>query len=238
VPPTSIEKIAQYFIITYMMVNVSLMLWEKRKEIPAILAVYRASPYAYAISFGLAIFTMVCAGVAYYFSPAALHWGWFSLVLDSNANPVTQPIVQAQSSGSHGPWPVVFILVFFVALVIALPLVAHKEEKMFRAGYHARGKMFVQSLKFGLSHLLVGIPIVIGLVLTIPGYFLACRYRTAYLDAMNKQLTPQQSIEEGVKSSYTYHCLYNLFLLVFLVAGSIYLIFSSTTVSPLADLAS
>ncbi len=229
-PPISVEKIAQYFIITYMVVNVSLMLWEKRKEIPAILTVYRASAIAYAMSFGLAMFTMICAGLAYCYSPAALQWGWFSLVLDSNANPVTQPIVQAQSSVSHGIWPMVFILIFFVALVIALPLVAHKEEKMFRSGYHTRGRMFVQSLKFGLSHLLVGIPIIIGLVLTIPGYFLACRYRAVYLDAMNKRMSPQQAIEEGAKSSYTYHCLYNLFLLTFLVAGSIYLIFASTAV--------
>lgn len=228
--PTSIEKIAQYFIITYMVVNISLMLWEKRKEIPSILTVYRASPLAYALSSGLAMFTLTCAGLAYYFSPAALKWGWFSLVLDSNANPVTQPIVQMQSTEGHGAWPMIFILVFFVALVIALPLVAHKEEKMFRAGYHTRGRMFVQSLKFGLSHLLFGIPIVIGVVLTVPGYFLACRYRSSYLDAMNKQMAQQRAVEEGVKSSYTYHCLYNLFLLTFLVAGSIYLIFASPSI--------
>ncbi len=220
-PPPSFEDIAIYFVVTYIVVSVGQMLWEKRRQIPSILGVYRATPYVYARASGVAILTLLLAGLAYYHSPSFLQWGWLSLFLSNNANPITQPIVQ--SKGYGGIWSVAFILLFYAALVITLPLVAMKEERMFRAGHHTPAGVVIQAFKFGLSHMIVGIPIIICLVLVLPGIHLSLRYRSAYLDALDRQIPPQQAIEEGVKASHVDHSIYNLTLLTFLVAGTLFL---------------
>lgn len=222
-PRPSFEEIALYFIVTYIVVSVSQMLWEKRRQIPEILGVYRNTPYVYLRASGIALFTLLVAGLAYYHSPRFLQWGLLSLFLSNNSNPITQPIVQSTVHG--GVWSAVFILMFYVALVITLPLVALKEERIFRAGHHTPGEMIFQSFKFGLSHMIVGVPIIISLVLVLPGLHFSIRYRLAYLNAINRHIPHPQAIEEGIKSSYIDHSIYNFTLLTFLVAGSLFLNF-------------
>ncbi|MHB8698670.1 MAG: hypothetical protein ACYC9J_11695 [Sulfuricaulis sp.] len=220
-PRPTLENLATYFIVTFIVVSVAQMLWEKRREIPSILHDYYSRPRLYVKAAALAFLTLTLAGFAYYHAPPFLQWGLLKLIMSNNANPVTQPIVQ--SAGHGGVWITVFILLFYATLAIVLPLVALKEERIFRAGHHTRGSVVIQAFKFGLSHLVVGIPIVIALVLVVPGVYFSLCYCEAYLNAVLNQVPDQQAIEYGVHASHTVHSIYNLTILTILVAGTLFL---------------
>lgn len=219
--PQDIERLALYFVVGYLATVCVQVLWKNRENIPALLAVYRTDPSSYGRAFGVVVLTIVLAFTAYSFAPPFLQWGWLSSVSGSNSNPVVQPILI--SSGHSGLWPIVLIVGVYCLLIVVLPVLANVEERVFRAGHHRWRGMLIQSFKFGLGHLLVGIPIVVGIVLVVPGFIFACRYRKAYLDAIANQTTEPLAVEAGIRASATEHSLYNFYLVSFVAFGSLYL---------------
>jgi len=107
-----------------------------------------------------------------------LDWGWWS-ALGGEGNPAIGST--ERTSGTALEW--IIPLVFMVMLGLALPLFAHAEERMFRAGAElwSRRKRVLKVVQFGLVHALIGIPIGVALALSIGGaYFMAVylrRYR-------------------------------------------------------------
>lgn len=169
-----------------------------------------------------------------------LRWGWLNLFISGGGNILIAPVVEGSESSSM----LVRILppIFFVALLVALPFIAHCEEEIFRRGYHEWGEIARQSVKFGLVHILVGIPLAAGIALIIPGFFFAWKYRTALsqqLDLDYYKIVARRyrsmfkgdikiefddvSEDEAVMVSTTYHTFYNslvvLLILIFVVAA-------------------
>jgi hypothetical protein len=102
-------------------------------------------------------------------------------------------------------------LVFLALLVPALALFAEREEVVFRSGAErwSWGQRFAMGLRFGLVHLIMGIPIAVALALSIGGWYFQWAYLRGY---------QQGGREAGVLESTRSHLAYNLEVLVVVAA--------------------
>ena len=102
-----------------------------------------------------------------------LSWGWWSAI-----GGVGSPVLgmTERDSGSAFEW--VIPLVFVLMLLPALPLFAEAEERRFRAGAEnwSPTKRVARAMQFGLVHCLIGIPIGVGLALSIGGGYFTWAY--------------------------------------------------------------
>lgn len=226
--PSGPWNFVTYFVIGFVATSVGMLVWQHRRNLGALLSVYRAPAGAYGAGLLLAVATVALAALAIAYSPGFLKWGWFEIISDSSGNPLTAPLVQAGSAPRPGgaPWLIVPVALFYVALVLALPPIARKEEEIFRGGHLGWPDIAWQSVKFGLSHLLLGIPIVIGVVLILPGVVLGWRYRRAYLAALARRMPEPECAHVALAASYRLHALYNLSVvsLLFLLVLSVLLL--------------
>ena len=105
-----------------------------------------------------------------------LRWGWWSAI-GGDGNPVF-----GESSTTMGTfWAWLIPLVFMALVLLALPLFANAEERMFRMGAQdwSRRQRVVKVLQFGLIHAIIGIPIGVALALSVGGaYFMAVYLRS------------------------------------------------------------
>src|SRR5690606_8906721 len=87
-----------------------------------------------------------------------LKYGWISLFFGGESgNMLVKPIVEGTESTSISIR--MMVPLFFVALAFVLPFLAQSEEKSFRQGYDDWGSIVKQSIKFGLVHCIVGVPV-------------------------------------------------------------------------------
>jgi len=91
--------------------------------------------------------------------------------------------------------------------------------RILRAFAWLRWRMLLNSLLFGTSHLIIGIPVVIGLVLSFPGYVFSLTYRKAHLAARAAGKTEPEAIESGLLASGALHMAYNSTILGSIVAA-------------------
>lgn len=127
-----------------------------------------------------------------------LSWGWWS-ALGGEGNPV----FGSSDSTAGTVWEWVIPLAFMALLIPALPLFAHAEERMFRAGAESWSprRRAAKTLQFGLVHAVIGIPIGAALALSIGGaYFMA-----VYLRAFRRF----RSRAEATLESAAAHTVYN-----------------------------
>lgn len=99
-----------------------------------------------------------------------LDWGWWS-ALGGDGNPV----FGSSTTTAGTVWEWVVPLAFMVLLIPALPLFAHAEERIFRAGAEewSTTRRVVKVVQFGLVHCAIGIPIGVALALSFGGaYFM------------------------------------------------------------------
>ena len=148
------------------------------------------------------ILLFVVASLAFaLMSIPGLDWGWWS-ALGGDGNPV----FGSSTSTTGTVWEWLVPVLFLVLLVPALPLFAHAEERMFRAGaeaWSARRRVF-KVLQFGLAHALVGIPLGAALALSVGGaYFMWCYLRVWRTDDRSA------TIESATIESATAHTVYN-----------------------------
>lgn len=138
---------------------------------------------------------------------------------DISRNPAPKPIeTPASEKPFRLPLPAidyryVFILPILGLFLSVLPFWAEFEERMFRQGVTAWGKIVVQSIKFGLLHITAGIPICIALTLAVPGFLFACRYKYAYHKAMKQQPDELKAQEIAIQASTADHAVYNALLI-------------------------
>lgn len=88
---------------------------------------------------------------------------------------------------------------FFVMIAAYLPRFAQIEEHWFRDGTAGWGNALWRSLLFGLAHCLAGVPLGVGLALTIPGLWFTAQY-----------------FEGGIGRATIYHTGYNALIMVLL----------------------
>lgn len=149
----------------------------------------------------------------------------------SPANPSPNNSVQKDATSPANPTPNLkttkkspidfrwlFLPPLWLIFMVAVPFWAQAEEKMFRQGVHSWKGMIINSIKFGLVHLIMGIPIYIALALSVPGFLFACRYKYAYDKHFKRFRNEIQAQEAGVFASTADHAIYNAILITFLFA--------------------
>jgi hypothetical protein len=132
------------------------------------------------------------------FGPKFLHWSWISLLATKGEQPqgANQMIV-----GATIPY---FGIAFLLLLFVNLPRLAANEEEVYRDGTKNWLDAIPRSLRFGLMHMIVGVPLWCGLALSLPGLWFTRQY-----------------FKGGVERSTMAHAIYNMMLasvlLVFVV---------------------
>ncbi len=124
-----------------------------------------------------------------------LSWGWWSAI-----GGVGSPVVGSSERSAGTPLEWIVPAVFLTMLIPALPLFAESEERMFRLGAErwSNARRVRRALEFGLVHCLIGIPIGVGLALSIGGLYFTWAY-----------------LRGGVAESTRAHLGYNLTVFIF-----------------------
>lgn len=170
-------------------------------------------------AFGV-LLAVVAVGFALYTYVPVLKYGWLNLFFDNGGNLFIRPIQDGSKSSSE------FIrflpVLFFVVLMVVLPFMAKTEEEMFRKGHDEWKDIVWQSVKFGLVHCFVGIPLAFGIALILTGLFYGQKYKRS-LDRNVRTLGYSNAQDEAVMASTTAHTMCNtivvtLLLVVALVA--------------------
>lgn len=106
-----------------------------------------------------------------------LRWGWWS-ALGGDGNPV----FGSSDTTTGTVWAWLIPLVFMVLVIVALPLFANAEERMFRAGaeHWSTGWQVLKTVQFGLIHTVIGIPIGVALALSVGGAYFMSTYLRSY----------------------------------------------------------
>jgi hypothetical protein len=137
-----------------------------------------------------------------------MSWGWWS-ALGGVGNPVFGSTTATE--GTLLEW--VVPLVFMALLVPALPLFAHAEERMFRAGaeHWSRRRRVLKTLQFGAVHAVIGIPIGVAIALSIGGAY----FMRVYL----REFRRSGSRAEATAESATAHTVYNGVIIGIVIIG-------------------
>jgi hypothetical protein len=134
-----------------------------------------------------------------------LSFGWWT-ALGGTGNVIVGST--SRTSGTLLVWLVPAL--FLVLLVPALGLFAEREEVAFRAGAEnwSLARRAATGLKFGLIHLVMGIPIAVALALSIGGWYFTWAYLRGYR---------RGGRDAGVLESTRSHLAYNLEIVVVVV---------------------
>ena len=122
-----------------------------------------------------ALIAVIGAAVALLQVPG-LDFGWWT-ALGGVGNPVI-----GTTNRSHGALDWLVPALFLALLVVALPVLVEREERVFRLGaeHRTRWGNARRSLLFGLAHAVVGIPIGAALALSLGGVYLTWSYRRGW----------------------------------------------------------
>ena len=122
--------------------------------------------------------------------PTLMGWTWLRLLSTPSSPEAGRNLL---ASGLTIPG---FAWLFLALLAVNVPRLARNEELTFRKGFKDPRSIAFQSVKFGLAHCLVGVPIGFGLALGLAGAWFAFQY-----------------LQGGVRRSTAYHCIHNWTLL-------------------------
>ncbi len=139
--------------------------------------------------------------------PKFMTWSWISMLGNGSAGAPSGNILAAPfKSGS-----VIIICIFWLLLTLALPYLAKGEEKVFRSLVFGTKSRIITSIKFGLIHMVVGVPLFIALILAVVGYI----FSLFYVKTFNKaaKVDPYTADEVAINVSTSVHAKYN-FLIV------------------------
>jgi hypothetical protein len=136
--------------------------------------------------------------------PHFMTWSWYSLLdsNDSRGNIMLAPLASRS---------LVIIAIFFLMLSLALPYLAKSEEKMFRSLVFGTRARIIASLKFGLAHMIMGVPLYGALVLSLVGYLFSVFYVKAFVTA--SKINPYTADEVALNTSTSIHAKYNFIIL-------------------------
>jgi hypothetical protein len=129
-----------------------------------------------------------------------LDFGWWTAI-GGNGNPVL-----GSASGSDGQGLVTWLpLVFVPLLLVAMPLLVEREERLFRLGAETRSAFgnVRRAFVFGMVHAIVGIPLCAAVALTLGGVYLTDRYLRAWRVSRSQDLAIAESTRCHLAYNYT-----------------------------------
>jgi hypothetical protein len=168
---------------------------------------YLTRPMDYLWAFLLVMFVFVTVGVlASIGLPKFMTWSWISM-LGSGADAPSGNIMAAPfKSGS-----VLVITGFWFLLSLALPYLAKGEEEAFRSMIFGTKNRIITSIKFGLVHMIVGVPLFIALILAVVGYIFSIFYVRAFNKAAKAD--PYSADKVAILASTSVHAKYNFLII-------------------------
>ena len=137
-----------------------------------------------------------------------LRWGWWS-ALGGDGNPV----FGSSNTTAGTVWSWLIPIVFISLVLLALPLFANAEERMFRAGaenWSTRRRAW-KTLQFGAIHAVIGIPIGVALALSVGGAY----FMRVYLRAFRRTGSATAATLESTRA----HTAYNAVIIVVVVVA-------------------
>lgn len=178
-----------------------------RKDSSVLKNAYVKNKIDYLWSFLLVMFVIVTVGVfASIGLPKFMTWSWISM-LGSGADAPSGNIIAAPfKSGS-----VLVITGFWFLLSLALPYLAKGEEETFRSLVFGVKNRIITSIKFGLVHMIVGVPFFVALILAVVGYIFSIFYVKAFNKAAMSD--PYSADKMAVLASTSVHAKYNFLII-------------------------
>ena len=176
-----------------------------KKDSSLLRTVYLTRPLDYFWSL-LTVIGVMTAVIAFTSIPLPhfMTWSWYSLLdsNDSSGNIMVAPLASRS---------LVIIVIFFLVLSLALPYLAKIEEKAFRSLVFGTRARIIASLKFGLAHMIMGVPLYIALVLSLVGYVFSVFYVRTFVTA--SRVNPYTANEVALNASTSIHAKYNFIIL-------------------------
>jgi hypothetical protein len=178
-----------------------------RKDSSVLKNAYVKNKIDYLWSFLLVMFVVVTVSVfASIGLPKFMTWSWISM-LGSGADAPSGNIIAAPfKSGS-----VLVITGFWFLLSLALPYLAKGEEETFRSLVFGVKNRIITSIKFGLVHMIVGVPLFVALILAVVGYIFSIFYVKAFNKAAMSD--PYSADKMAVLASTSVHAKYNFLII-------------------------
>jgi hypothetical protein len=146
-----------------------------------------------------------------------LDWGWWTAI-GGFGNPVTGGT--ERTAGTALEW--LIPLVFVVLLLPALPLLAEREEQIFRRGDEHRTlpQRAARGVMFGLVHAVMGIPLGAALALSIGGWYFSWCYLRGY--RRSEPNSQRGALAESTRAHLAYNACIVTLLVVSLIATFAY----------------
>ncbi len=179
-----------------------------RKDSSLLKTAYFTRPMDYLWSFLMVIGVMTSVvTLASIGLPKFMTWSWISMLGDGSADAPSGNIMAAPfKSGS-----VLIITGFWFLLSLALPYLAKGEEETFRSLVFGTKNRIVTSIKFGLVHMIVGVPLFVALILAVVGYIFSIFYIKAFYKAV--KVDAKNADEVAVNVSTSVHAKYNFLII-------------------------
>ena len=178
-----------------------------RKDSSVLKMAYVKNKIDYLWAFLLVMFVFVTVGIlASVGLPKFMTWSWISMLGSGADAPSGNIMVAPFKSGS-----VLVITGFWFLLSLALPYLAKGEEEAFRSLVFGTKKRIITSIKFGLVHMIVGVPLFIALILAVVGYI----FSIFYVKAFNKaaKVDPYSADKVAILASTSVHAKYNFLII-------------------------
>lgn len=203
-------------IVTYLIINIGTTIIESHREILEMAwDIWRRFRIRIFLE-SLAIITAMMTALVLLWNIPLLRFGWTNLLYEHGGNILFSPALEGIGAGNINIR--IGAIAFLAVMLILIPALSIAEENMFRTGHLGIGSTLVQSVKFGLVHCLVGIPLAAGIALIVPGFFFARKYERAYRNALRKNTQGQRRPDSiATIESATYHAMYNTIILCGLV---------------------
>ena len=139
--------------------------------------------------------------------PKFMTWSWVSMLGSGGTDAPSGNIIAAPfKSGS-----VLIIGGFWLLLSLALPYLAKSEEETFRSLVFGTKKRIIASIKFGLVHMIVGVPLIVALVLSLVGYIFSIFYVKSFNKAAMSD--PYTADKVAILASTSVHTKYNFLVI-------------------------
>jgi ABC-type multidrug transport system permease subunit len=169
----------------FVIYRVSTTLYAERKDFGFILRVWQQFRLSMIVEIPSMLIVLSIAILLLYQVPL-LQYGWMNLFYQDGGNIAFAPFQEgAQSDNGLIRAACIGLLALFF---VAFPFFAKYEEEAFRRGHYQWKDIAVKSVQFGLMHLIVGIPIAVGIALIIPGLFYGYKYRRIFYKEMVRTL--------------------------------------------------